>query len=123
VDLPPRYASWAAQAGLTPPPRPDGAPEAFPGLSADVRLTVTSPQDGLRLLRDPETPADRATVGLSAVVSPPVPQLVWYVDGRPFAVVDYPYTARWPLTAGEHVIQARLPRAPIVSSPVRVLVQ
>jgi len=123
VELPPRYASWAAQAGLTAPPRPEGSSASPLELEPDLRLTVTAPQDGLRLLRDPETPADRSTLGLSAVVTPPVPQLVWYVDGQPFTVADYPYGARWPLQPGEHVIQARLPRAPIRSSPVRVLVE
>lgn len=120
VDLPPRYAAWATRAGLPAPPRPDGADIAWPG---HVRLTVTSPQDGLRLLRDPETPPENATVALRVLVDPPVSQLVWYVDGRPFAVVDAPYTARWRLEPGEHFFEARLARAPGASGRVRVRVQ
>ena len=67
--------------------------------------------------------ASLATLGLHAVVEPASPQVLWMVDGRPFAVADYPYTARWPLTPGEHVIQARLPFTDIASTPVKVLVQ
>jgi penicillin-binding protein 1C len=56
-------------------------------------------------------------------VDPPVAQVVWYVDGEPFEVSDYPYTARWPLRAGEHRIEARLPYRPERSGPVAVVVR
>ena len=52
-----------------------------------------------------------------------MPQLVWYVDGAPYRVADYPYTVRWRLAAGEHVFQARLIDGRTASSAVRVLVQ
>jgi penicillin-binding protein 1C len=133
VDLPPRYAAWAAHAGLARPPRAatergpatptrPAAPSAV-GSSPRFHVKVTSPEDGLRLLRDPETPPDRSTLALEAVVDPPVPQLVWYVDGMPYEVADYPYSVRWQLSPGEHRIQAQLPHAPVASAVVRVLVQ
>jgi len=127
VDLPPRYASWAAGARL---PRlaelrfAAGARRSrLPGDAEATRLSVTSPENGARLLRDPETPADRATLALEALVDPPVPQIVWYVDGQPFQVAGHPYTVRWPLEPGEHTFEARLPHAPVGSGRVRVLVQ
>jgi hypothetical protein len=86
------------------------------------RISVTSPEDGVRLLRDPETPASQATLALRAVVEPPTAQVVWYVDGAPFEVVDYPYAARWPLRPGEHAFQARLARG-AASGVVRVVVE
>ena len=49
-----------------------------------VRVSFTSPADGLRLLRDPETPAGQATLSLAAVVDPPGADVVFYVDGGPF---------------------------------------
>ena len=82
------------------------------------RREQPAPDDG-----DPDVPASLATLGLHAVVEPASPQVLWMVDGRPFAVADYPYTARWPLAPGEHVIQARLPFTDITSTPVKVLVQ
>lgn len=136
VDLPPRYAAWAAAAGLPRLPWaagplgltvPGGAPPtallATARAGEPVRVGISSPENGLRILRDPETPAAQATLALRAVVDPPVPQVVWYVDGRPFEVADYPYTARWPLQAGDHVFQARLPSVDAASARVSVAVE
>jgi penicillin-binding protein 1C len=124
VDLPPHYAPWAAQAGLPRPPSASGARirRAVPQ-TAPIRLAITSPEPQARLLRDPEAPPGRSTLALRAVVDPPVEQVVWYVDGRPFQVVPYPYTARWPLAPGEHTFQLRLPFRREASPPVTVLVQ
>lgn len=132
VDLPPRYAEWAATAGLNSPPRrPDDAAlftqrtgnAALSAREKNIRISIVSPEDGLRLVRDPETPKDQATLALRAVTEPIVSQVLWYVDDRPFQVADYPYTARFPLTPGEHTIQARLPDAPFASRRVRIIVQ
>jgi hypothetical protein len=119
ADLPPRYASWAAATGLPRPPEPEWPPGAARFFrDAVVRLSIRSPEDGLRVLRDPETPPEQSTLALRVHVNPPVPQLVWYVDGAPYRVADYPYTVRW-----EHVFQARLIDGRTASSAVRVLVQ
>jgi penicillin-binding protein 1C len=128
VDLPPRYAAWAAAAGLPAPPSPAALiTPALLGLAAGrapraARLSITSPENGLRLLRDPETPPETCTLALKVAIDPPVPQVLWLVDGRPYAVVERPYVTRWKLRPGEHVIQARLPNTPVASSPVRVFV-
>jgi len=124
VDLPPRYASWAASAGLPRPPEPEG-PAVLARFVPDeiVRLSIRSPEQGLRVLRDPETPPEQSTLALRAIADPPVAQLVWYVDGAPYRVADYPYTVRWALAAGEHVFQARLADGRTASRPVHVLVQ
>ena len=130
VNLPPRYSEWAAAAGLpllSAAFREHAVREGEPSRAvlerADVRLWITSPEDGLRVLRDPETPEDQATLALRAVVEPAVSQLVWYVDGRPYEVVDPPYTARLRLVPGAHVIEARLPTMASRSGRVRVLVE
>jgi hypothetical protein len=119
VELPARYAAWARSAGLVRPPTPDG-----PSLMGEQppRVSVTSPTAGLRLLRDPETPAEQATLSLAVVVDPPGAQVVWYVDGAPWQVVDYPYQTRWALRSGEHTFQARLPRLGAASAAVKVKV-
>ena len=64
-----------------------------------------------------------ATLALRAVVDPPSEQVLWYVDGEPFELADYPYTTRWRLEPGEHTIQARLPHQETASKVVRVVVQ
>ncbi|MEK6698366.1 MAG: transglycosylase domain-containing protein [Nitrospirota bacterium] len=132
VDLPPQYAEWAAAAGLNAPPKradenarfASGSEEALLTLrEKEIRVSIISPENGLRLIRDPETPEGQATLALRAVVNPVVPQLVWYVDGKPFQVADYPYTARLTLTPGEHTIQAALSDAPFSSRRVTIFVQ
>ncbi|MCP4900489.1 MAG: hypothetical protein GY906_26290, partial [bacterium] len=114
-----------------PPHRLSAVPDYTPhwrrpvrtdGASPTSRIQITEPTPDLRLLQDPEAPANHSTLALRATVNPPTEQLVWYVDGTPFAVVDYPYTVRWPLTPGRHSIQARLPFVESSSSVVDVLV-
>ena len=85
-------------------------------------VRITSPENGVRLLRDPETPRGFDTLALRAVVDPPSAQVVWYVDGAPLTIAGYPYAARWRLVPGEHTIVARLPHTDLASRPVRVRV-
>ncbi len=145
VDLPPRYASWQAAAGLPRPPARASSgwlvPRAVPsdayrlsGVAAPAapvpltagmtsRVRITAPDNGVTLLADPETPRENSTLALHAVADPPVRQVVWYVDGTPFQVADYPYTVRWPLAPGDHTFQARLPYQALASAPVRIRVR
>lgn len=137
VVLPTRYAAWAVAHDLPTPPRlldrpRSGLPRGLSPSQLERRgkaperlahLRITSPEPGARLLRDPEVPAARSTVALTAVVEPPAPQLIWYVDGKPYRVVDYPYATRWPLAPGDHRIEARIPLTPLAAVAVRVTVQ
>ncbi len=123
VDLPAPYAAWVVMRGLPRKPRLGPAIPLSSALSRVPRLAIASPEDGLRLLSDPETPRSMATLPLRATVDPTSEQVVWYVDGKPFRVVDYPYTARWPLAPGEHRFQVRLPHTEIVSNVVTVWIQ
>ncbi len=138
VDLPPRYTRWlasstanvysdatlatpegdpAAGAGRFTPTAPDLAGTALP------TIEITSPETGLRLLLDPETPPEQNTLALTAVVEPRAAQLVWYVDGRPYRTVEPPFDLRWPLAAGEHTFQARIPFTAARSRAVTVIVE
>lgn len=140
VDLAPRYAAWQSARGLPRPPLTfsrlgGGQPHAFavPAVASSRpprlgprptrKLTLTSPPAGLHVLLDPETPPGRATLALRVIVDPPSEQVVWYVDGQPFEVVDHPYLTRWPLAPGEHTFQARLPYSDVASRVVRVRVE
>ena len=128
--LAPRYAAWATAAGLRPPPTrtspldaPDVPREPPPPARWPPALHVIAPTTNTRVVRDPESPASAATLALRVVVEPRTEQVVWYVDGAPWQVVPYPYTTRWPLVAGEHTFQARVPWTTVGSVPVRVVVQ
>ena len=101
----------------------DVPPAPLAGEAPPPRLRILAPRSGLRLVRDPESPATMTTLALRVIVEPPAEQIVWYVDGAPFQVVDYPYTTRWALAPGEHTFQARLPFAHAASEAVRVRVQ
>ena len=48
----------------------------------------------------PETPAALTRIALKAVVEPRVPQVVWYVDGVPFAMSDPDRPVYWPASRG-----------------------
>lgn len=134
INLPPRYADWAAQANL---PRPPGAVSSLNENSAAVirrpipasasfapsTLRIAAPSNGLTLLRDPSVPAAHNTIALQAEVSPPLREVLWLVDGKPYRLAPYPYTVRWPLQPGEHVFQARAPLSAEVSAPVRIRVE
>ena len=77
----------------------------------------------MRLFFDPETPRELNTLSFRAQVEPAVPQLVWYVDDRPVATVSAPYTHRWRLEPGEHVVQARVAFSAARSRRVRLVVE
>ncbi|MEM8998352.1 MAG: hypothetical protein AAGF23_26445, partial [Acidobacteriota bacterium] len=133
VALPPRYAEWQSAAGLPRPPlpglRPGEVAIPLPGAPAAGRteptptLRITSPLPGLRLFVDPEMPDSRNTLALSAVVSPPPAEILWKVNGEPFALTKYPFVERWPLRPGDHTIQAEIPFTDIRSPAVTVRVE
>jgi penicillin-binding protein 1C len=125
LDLPSRYSEWAEKAGLPRLPDPRSIRRAIGliGSERKIQLAIMAPENGLRLLRDPETPVENSTLALKACVNPQVPQLLWYVDRQPFQLVEYPYSARWIAQPGEHVFQVRVPNSSVASAAIRVVVQ
>ncbi|MCP4699050.1 MAG: glycosyl transferase [Gammaproteobacteria bacterium] len=129
VELPPRYIAWAAKNGRTTPPskvsRADMPLEEMPISRLQkipVTLRIVSPESSLPLLSNPDVPAAMNSVALRVNVDPAVPQVLWYVDGKPYKLADSPYTVRWPLQTGLHAFQARLPYRQEVSQTVQVMV-
>jgi penicillin-binding protein 1C len=131
VELPARYAGWLERAGLPALEEAlddahatgGAAQPALADLDRAISIEITSPEPGLRILLDPETPTELNTLALRAAVEPAVPQLVWYVDDVPVATVRAPYTHRWRLTPGEHVAQARVPYRDARSRRIRFVVE
>lgn len=124
VDLPARYAAWLRSQGAGTLDAALARTAAVPvGDEPAVAIELLSPEPESRLLFDPEAPRERNTLALRASVEPRLAQLVWYVDGRPVATVEPPYTTRWPLAPGEHWIEARAAFAPARSRRVRVVVE
>ena len=115
VELPSKYGAWARREGL-----PLAQNRAALRPDDPVQVQITSPRDGLTLLRDPEAPAGMDTLLLQATVDPPVPQVVWYVDGEPVATVHAPYELRWPVQAGEHTFEVRAALQHATSQRIRI---
>ncbi len=114
--VPAAHRSWARQEAY-----PMG--EASQPQIGPVRLTVAAPEQNARIWRNPDAPPAANRLVLKAHVEPRVPQIVWYVDGEPFAVTDPDIPVSWPMKPGLHRFQIRLPLEAGASRPVRVVVE
>jgi penicillin-binding protein 1C len=127
VNLPYRYADWIVKNQLVAYINfaRDDASQRLTSLPRGLNVTIDilSPQNNLHILRNPEAPGLSSSIALSASVEPPVEQLVWYVDGEPHALVEYPYSTRLQLSPGKHRIQARVPMTPEQSEAVIITVE
>lgn len=108
------HRAWAKDAGY---PIADA-----PSANGAVRLTIATPENNSRIWNNPETPAALNRIALKAIVEPRVPQVVWYVDGHPFAVSDPDQPVFWTVKPGAHSFQLRLPLQPGASRTVHVVV-
>jgi penicillin-binding protein 1C len=88
-----------------------------------VALAITTPEHNSRIWRNLEQPAAFNKIALKVKTAPHVEQVVWYVDGEPFAVADPDQPTFWPLQPGEHRFQARLPLRPGASRVVKVTIE
>lgn len=88
-----------------------------------VRLVVATPENNSRIWSNPEQPASLNRLVLKARVEPRVEQIVWYVDGEPFAVADPDQPIYWPMRPGAHRFQARLPLQTGASKAVHVVIE
>ena len=121
LDLPDRYAAWARRARLEVAPNRESPLCGVEPRLAEA-LIVEEPRNGSRYLYDPDTPAEFATLRLSARVEPADEPIVWLVDGLPVARVEFPHEFRWSLEPGTHTIRAAMARTAQVSSPVTIIV-
>jgi penicillin-binding protein 1C len=115
VSFPAGQRAWASDQGYS---IETNAPSPGP-----VRLAIAAPEDDSHLWRNPETPAALDRLALKAVVEPHVAQVVWYVDGEPFAMTDPDKPVLWPIKPGAHRFQLRLPAQDASSAAVNVVVE
>jgi penicillin-binding protein 1C len=88
-----------------------------------VALAITTPEHNSRIWRNLEQPAALNKIALKVKSAPHVEQIVWYVDGEPFAVADPDQPTFWPMQPGVHRFQARLPLRPGASRTVKVTIE
>jgi penicillin-binding protein 1C len=115
LTIPAAHRAWA---------RHEGYPVAeAPAAAEGVRISISSPEHNSRIWRNPETPPALERLVLKAVVEPRVDQVVWYVDGEPFAVSDPDEPVLWPVKPGAHRFQVKLPLRPDGSRAVQIVVE
>jgi penicillin-binding protein 1C len=86
-------------------------------------MTIATPENNSRIWTNPETPPALNRIALKSVVEPRVPQVVWYVDGEPYAVSDPDQPVFWTIKPGAHTFQLRLPLQPGASRAIQVVVE
>ncbi len=126
LNLPPRYSEWALRASL--PLLPTQFVSASQKtlfktrapVAEEAEVSILAPTDNMRIFRDPEMPADFSSLPLRAVINPGGKQVLWYVDGLPYKLVNSPYTTQWPLKPGVHQFYAEIPNTTIRSAVVKV---
>jgi penicillin-binding protein 1C len=86
-------------------------------------IAIVSPRNNMRVIRNPELPADLASLPLKVSTDATVSQVTWYVDGKPFQVSAAGEITRWPLQPGQHTFQAKVPYRDTASPVVTIEVQ
>ena len=123
ATLAPEHAGWGLTHDLPPPPsdlspldRPDTAARRPPGTTTTTtagppagppRLAVSQPRNGMRLVRNPETPPELDLMTLRAITGPGIERIEWWVDDRPWRSAGPHDPVQWPLSPGAHRFQVR----------------
>lgn len=87
-----------------------------------IELKISQPIDGQYLLIHPEMPPEHNTIAMRVKTTKPVKQVLWYVDGEPYATATDPFSVRWQLKPGQHTFQVGLPYRQERSQPVTITV-
>ncbi len=115
LELPTVFDEWKANLGLQQSPYPLEHP-------MNTTIFIKEPVNGSSYVIDPETPLHRQTVALKATVTPNVPEIDWFVNGKLYKKSTYPYVLRWPLKNGKYTFQARFPNAEVYSEFITIFV-
>lgn len=112
------FGGWAERSEKGRAYRVSSACEQRSGDRVHVELLSPSRRETLRL--DSDLPASRQRLPLKAHVAGSTAPVTFLVDGEPLATVEPPYETTWPLTVGEHRVQARVGTSTSAAHIVRV---
>jgi len=112
---------WAAPQDVAAAPAAQTV--AFEAVAAPGPLVIATPEHNTRVWRNPEQPAVMNALALKLRAPAPGEQIVWQIDGEPFALAQSEDTVFWPMQPGEHRIEARRALQPGKSRAVRVVVE
>ncbi|MGJ0425759.1 transglycosylase domain-containing protein [Methylocystis sp.] len=86
-------------------------------------LVIATPEHNTHIWRNPEQPERFNRLALKLAPTSADAQIVWTIDGEPFATAQADETVFWPMTPGRHRIQARLALAPVASRAVKIVIE
>jgi penicillin-binding protein 1C len=123
-----------AETALCAPPLPETGLSAAPQHEEADRtcnsqvmsvapLVIATPEHNTHIWRNPEQPERLNRLALKLAPSGADAQIVWTIDGEPFATAQANETVFWPMTPGAHRIQARLALAPVASRAVKIVIE
>ncbi|MBI1866765.1 MAG: transglycosylase domain-containing protein [Methylocystis sp.] len=119
----PAEAPPLAAAQRAPGAEQNHAPEPTQFAPEAVALAITTPEHNSHIWRNPEQPQSSNKLALQVDAAPHVEQVVWYVDGQPFALAEPGAPVFWPMQPGVHRFQARLPLQQGASRTVKVTIE
>ncbi|MGD9656415.1 MAG: transglycosylase domain-containing protein [Methylocystis sp.] len=108
---------------LSPAQRPRGDDAPYSQTANAAPLVIATPEHNTHIWRNPEQPERLNRLALKLAPTDNNTQIVWTIDGEPFATAQADETVFWPMTPGRHRIQARLALAPVVSRMVRIVIE
>lgn len=134
ATLPADQAGWGKANNLPPPPtelsaldrpalRRAPTPASSPPPAAKGTLRILAPRDGLRMVRNPETPPEANLLNLRAAAGPGIGRVLWIVDGRPWRVVDAREPVAWPVAPGIHRFELASEDGTVTSPAVSIQVE
>ncbi|AZG77322.1 glycosyl transferase [Methylocystis rosea] len=117
-------APSAFEARLSGAPQGEKADRACDSPAMSVApLVIATPEHNTHIWRNPEQPERFNRLALKLAPSGADAQIVWTIDGEPFATAQANETVFWPMTPGRHRIQARLALVPVASRAVKVVIE
>jgi penicillin-binding protein 1C len=106
------------------PSQGEGVDDALASKAAGAApLVIATPEHNTHIWRNPEQPERFNRLALKLAPTDKDTQIVWTIDGEPFATAQADETVFWPMTPGRHRIQARLALAPVASRAVKIIVE
>jgi len=128
--FPPLYQSWVAKEGISLPPQSFSSLSEEPGQglidykkeSESKYLAIAFPDEGDIFKIDPVLRRDYQNLRLEAIIPEEISRITWLIDGQPFATVEKPFAAWWPLTPGRHRVEVKTTDNKFFSQTVNFLV-
>jgi penicillin-binding protein 1C len=120
-EIPPQAASGPAMIAHESAPSTPPAGVAMRRGADRPPLSIASPRDGSRYLKEGANSSGNSVIKLSAVCEKPYADIVWFIDGMEYARTGPPYAVDWPMERGRHRIAAVGPEG--LGSAVEIDVQ